>query len=117
MLSTTTPQRDDIIMAETPREVKVVRCCITDFERCTHQPRDLFTNPCLDAEAAAGRWFGTYDAPITCNGRVETPMFKLPHRSAQRLRDFVVQMVRRRYHLRQPIQNHGDHVCFCSILN
>jgi hypothetical protein len=59
-LSTTSPQRDDVIMAETPPEVGVVRCCFTDSERCAHQPRDLFRNPCLDAEAASGRWVGTY---------------------------------------------------------
>ena len=33
--------------------------------------------------------------PLTANGRVETPMFKLPHRSAHRVRDFVKQMVGR----------------------
>eukprot|EP01047_Picozoa_sp_COSAG01_P051338 COSAG01_NODE_5286_length_4356_cov_15.681466_4_plen_657_part_00 len=96
-LSTTAPQRDDVILAEAPPEVKVVRCCFTDTERSAHQPRDLFADACLDAEASSGRWLGTYDVPLTCNGRVETPMFKLPHRSAHRIQDFVVQMVRRRY--------------------
>lgn len=94
---TTTPQNDHVILAEAPPDVKVVRCCFTDTERCAHQPRDLFSNACLDAEAAAGRWIGTYDVPLSCNGRVETPMFKLPHRSAQRIKDFVAQMLNRRY--------------------
>ena len=74
-----------------------VRCCFTDAERITHQPRDLFTNALLDDAAANGRWLGTYDVPLSCNGRVETPMFKLPHRSAARIHDFVRQMVGRGY--------------------
>ena len=96
-LSTTTPQRDDVVIAESPAEVKILRCCITDHERSVNQPRDLFGNPTLDQAAKAGRWLGSYDVPLTCNGRVETPMFKLPHRSAHRIRDFVQQMVGRGY--------------------
>jgi hypothetical protein len=96
-LSTTTPQRDDVVIAEAPPEVKILRCCITDHERSVNQPRDLFGNPTLDQAVAAGRWLGSYDVPLTCNGRVETPMFKLPHRSAHRIRDFVQQMVGRGY--------------------
>jgi hypothetical protein len=96
-LSTTTPQRDDVVIAEAPPDVKILRCCITDHERSINQPRDLFGNPTLDQAAAAGRWLGSYDVPLTCNGRVETPMFKLPHRSAHRIHDFVLQMVGRGY--------------------
>lgn len=96
-LSTTTPQRDDVIIAEAPPEVKILRCCITDHERSINQPRDLFGNPTLDQAVAQGRWLGSYDVPLTCNGRVETPMFKVPHRSAHRIYDFVTQMVGRGY--------------------
>jgi hypothetical protein len=96
-LSTTTPQRDDIVIEEAPPEVKILRCCITDYERSVAQPRDLFGNPTLDNAVANGRWMGSYDVPLTCNGRVETPMFKLPHRSAHRIHDFVHQMVERGY--------------------
>jgi hypothetical protein len=70
---------------------------ISDHERAGHQPRDLFRSPLLDSAAAEGRWLGSYDVPLTANGRVETPMFKLPHRSAHRVRDFVLQMVDRGY--------------------
>ena len=47
-----------------------------------HEPRDLFSNALLDGAAAEGRWVGSYDVPLTANGKVETPLFKLPHRSA-----------------------------------
>jgi hypothetical protein len=70
---------------------------ISDHERAGHQPRDLFRSPLLDSAAAEGRWLGSYDVPLTANGRVETPMFKLPHRSAHRVRNFVLQMVDRGY--------------------
>ena len=96
-LSTTSPQNDDQIVAEAPEGVKIVRCCFTDAERVTNQPRDLFPSAVLQTAAAGGRWVGTYDVPLSCNGRVETPMFKLPHRSAHRIRDFVRQKVHAGY--------------------
>ena len=96
-LSTTTEQRDYAIYDELPPEVKIVRCCVTDMERVRHLPRDLFRNPLLDHYAAQGRWIGTYDVPLNVNGNVETPEFKTPHRSAHRIRDYIRQLVERRY--------------------
>jgi hypothetical protein len=51
----------------------------------------MFRNPLLDDYAAKGRWIGTYDVPLNVNGNVETPEFKIPHRSAHRIRDYVEQ--------------------------
>ncbi len=96
-LSTTTFQRDYRVLAEAPPEIKVIRCCITEEERIQHLPRDLFRNPLFDHYAEQGRWIGTYDVPLNANGRVETPEFKIPMRSAHRIRDFVGQLVKRRY--------------------
>jgi hypothetical protein len=84
-LSTTTSQRDEVVVAEAPADVGIVRCCILDAERLRAQPRDRFCNPALDNNAtrAAGnnkRWLGSDDVPLTCNGRVETPLFCLPVR-------------------------------------
>ena len=98
-LSTTTFERDYRVLAEVPPEIKVIRCCITEEERIQHLPRDLFSNPLFDHYAEQGRWFGTYDVPLNANGRVETPEFKIPMRSAHRIRDFVRQMINRRYSL------------------
>ncbi len=91
-LSTTTDERYHVICAEAPPEVKIVRACSTDAERIPCIPRDLFANPLLAQEARKGRWIGSYDAPLNSNGKVETPAFKLPHRSAHRIRDFVTQL-------------------------
>ena len=120
-LSTTTPQSDDVILAEAPLDVGIVRCCILDTERERAEPRDRFRNRTLDnspldsaAVAVAlalplpspsgARWLGTQDVPLTCNGRVETPLFMLPHSSAHRIHDFVGQMVSRGYsHLAGPM--------------
>lgn len=96
-LSTTTLERDYRILAETDPEVKIERACATEMERVTHLPRDLFVNPLLDHYAVQGRWIATYDVPISANGRVDTPEFKVPHRSAHRIRDYVAQVIRRRY--------------------
>ncbi|MDP6506579.1 MAG: hypothetical protein QF886_23340, partial [Planctomycetota bacterium] len=98
-LSTTTFERDYRVLSETPPEIKIIRCCITEEERIHHLPRDLFRNPLFDHYAEQERWIGTYDVPLNANGRVETPEFKIPMRSAHRIRDFVRQMIKRRYSL------------------
>lgn len=96
-LSTTTSERDHRVLAELPPEVKVERACATAMERVPHLPRDLAANPLLDRCAAQGRWIASYDVPIGANGRVDTPEFKVPQRSAHRIRDYVGQLVRRNY--------------------
>jgi len=96
-ISTTSFERDYVILAQTPTEVKIIRCCISEAERVRHLPRDLFRNPLYDAYAAEGRWIGTYDVPLNVNGNVETPEFKLPERSAHRIRDYVRQIGGRGY--------------------
>ena len=96
-LSTTTSQRDHQVVAEAPPEVKIERACAGWLERVLHHPRDLMANPLLDSCAAEGRWVASYDVPIGAFGRVDTPEFKLPERSAHRVRDYVLQLVRRRY--------------------
>ena len=96
-LSTTTSERDYRVLDELPREVKIERACATELERVLHRPRDLMANPLLDHYAAQGRWIASYDVPIAANGRVDTPEFKVPHRSAERLRDYIGQLVRRGY--------------------
>ena len=96
-LSTTTPERDYRVLAELPPQVKLERACATTMEQVLHWPRDLFANPLLDHAAAAGRWIASYDVPIGANGKVDTPEFKLPERSACRVRDFLGQLHRRGY--------------------
>ena len=96
-LSTTTMERDYRVLAELPPEVKLERACATSMERVTHRPRDLLANPLWDQYAAEGRWVASYDAPISANGKVDTPDFKLPQRSAPRVLDFLRHMHRRRY--------------------
>ena len=95
--STTTPEQDDRVLAELPREVRFERACATAMERWRNQPRDRFANPCLDAAAAGGRWIASYDVPLQAYGNVDTPEFKVPQFSAQRVRDFVEQLARRGY--------------------
>ena len=95
--STTTQERDHKILAELPAEVKVERACATELERVHHIPRDLMANPLYDHYASEGRWIASYDVPVGASGRVDTPEFKVPHRSAHRIRDYVGQLVRRRY--------------------
>jgi len=95
--STTTSERNYRVLAELPAEVKFERACATDMERVRHLPRDLFANPLLDHHTAEGRWAASYDVPIGANGRVDTPEFKVPHRSAHRIRDYVGQLISRRY--------------------
>ncbi len=96
-LSTTTSERDYRVVAELPPEVKIERACATEMERVMNLPRDLTANPLLDYHASQGRWIASYDVPITANGRVETPEFKVPQPSAHRIRDYVGQLVRRQY--------------------
>ena len=95
--STTTAEDDDRILDELPPEVKFERACATGMERVRHRPRDLIANPLLDRCASEGRWIASYDVPVGAYGRVDTPEFKLPHFSAHRIRDFVGQLIRRRY--------------------
>ncbi|NKB71922.1 MAG: hypothetical protein GKR89_33010 [Candidatus Latescibacteria bacterium] len=96
-LSTTTEERDYRVLDELPPQVKIERACATELERVLHRPRDVFASPLLDHYAAQGRWIASYDVPIAANGRVDTPEFKVPQRSAQRIRDFVGQLRRRGY--------------------
>ena len=96
-LSTTTSERDHQVVAEAPAEVKIERACAGWIERHARHPRDLMANPMIDQSAAEGRWVASYDVPIGAFGRVDTPEFKLPERSAHRIRDYVSQLARRRY--------------------
>ena len=96
-LSTTTTDRNYRVLAELPPEVKIERACATALERVLHLPRDLMRNPLLDHYASQGRWIASYDVPIGANGRVDTPEFKLPHRSAHRIKDYVAQLIGRNY--------------------
>lgn len=96
-LSTTTLEGDHRILAEAPPEVKIERACATTMEEVLHVPRNLFANPLYDTYAKEGRWIASYDVPIGANGKVDTPEFKVPERSAHRIRDYVHQMHRRHY--------------------
>ena len=96
-VSTTSDERYYKVYDELPAEMKIFRCCVTDMERVRHLPRDLFRNPLLDHYAQEGRWIGTYDVPLNVNGNVETPEFKIPHRSPDRIHDYVTQLVDRKY--------------------
>ena len=95
--STTTPEQDHLVLAELPPEVKFERACATSMDRVSAQPRDLFSNPLIDTAAAAGRWVATYDVPIGAFGSVDTPEFKVPQFSAQRIRHFVRLLHERNY--------------------
>ena len=96
-LSTTTTDRNYRVLAELPPDVKIERACATELERVLHMPRDLMANPLFDHYAAQGRWIASYDVPLGANGRVDTPEFKVPHRSPHRIRDYVRQLIRRKY--------------------
>ncbi len=96
-LSTTTDERYDRIMAELPAGVKIERACALNMERVRAEPRDRFVNALLDPYAAKGVWIASYDVPITANGAVDTPEFKLPESSAHRIRAYVAQLAERRY--------------------
>lgn len=117
-LSTTTDERHHLILHESPPEVKIVRACRTDGERVPMIPRDRFINPLLDTYGEKGRWLGTYDIPLNANGKVETPHFKLPHRSAHRIRDFVRQYRDRGYQGAagmMAFHRHGQEICGFNI--
>lgn len=96
-LSTTTLERDHIILDEAPPEVLIERCCFMNVERITCEPRDLVRNPLYDHYAAQGRRILTVDIPVTANGRLETPEMKLPQRSAHRIRHFMKEFHDRKY--------------------
>ena len=96
-ISTTSNERYDKVLAETPKEVRLERCCSTDMERVRMMPRDKFTNPLFDKYAADGWWVAQYDVPIGAYGRVETPEFKLPSTTAHRIKDYVTQLHDRKY--------------------
>lgn len=96
-LSTTTTGRNYRILAETPPEIKIMRACATGLERVSNIPRDLFKNPLLDNYASLGRWIGSFDVPITANGNVETPEFKVPESSAHRIKYYLGQLLSRNY--------------------
>ncbi len=96
-ISTTDDDRYHRVLAELPPEVKIERACHANLDRVKHIPRDLLRNPLFDSYAAEGRWISTYDAPVSANGLVETPEFKVPQRSAHRMRAFVRQMAERKW--------------------
>ena len=96
-LSTTTSERDHQVVAEAPAGVKIERACAGWLERFPNHPRDLIANPLLDRSAVEGRWVASYDVPIGAFGRVDTPEYKLPERSAHRIRDYVEQLIARRF--------------------
>ena len=96
-LSTTTNERYEKVLAGLPEGVRVERACAMDLERRRNEPRDIFVNERIDPLAAKGLWAATFDVPITANGKVETPEFKLPGSCACRIRDFLRQMGKRSY--------------------
>ena len=85
------------VLAEMPEGMKIERACATKIERVVRLPRDLFRNPMLDAYADEGRWIASYDVPITANARVDTPEFMVPESSAHRVRDYVRQLIERKF--------------------
>jgi len=96
-MSTTTTVRNYRILAELPDEVKLERACATGLERVLNIPRDLMSNPLFDHYVNRGRWIASYDVPVGANGSVDTPEFKVPHRSADRIKDYVQQLTGRGY--------------------
>ncbi len=96
-MSTTTNERYHQVCAEAPPEVRLERCCSNWIERVPHLPRDLIVNPIFDHYAAQGRWIANYDVPLGAYGRVDTPEYKVPSSTAHRIRDFVSQLIDRKY--------------------
>ncbi len=96
-ISTTTNERYHQVWAETPVEVKFERCCANWIERVPHLPRDLLVNPLFDHYAAEGRWIASYDVPLGAYGRVDTPEYMIPSSSAHRIRNFIDQLINRKY--------------------
>ena len=96
-ISTTTKERYHQVCAETPAEVRLERCCANWIERVPHLPRDLLVNPLFDYYATQGRWIASYDVPLGAYGRVDTPGYKVPSSTAHRIKDFVSQIIDRKY--------------------
>jgi tetratricopeptide (TPR) repeat protein len=96
-ISTTTNERYNVVCAETPPEIKLERACANWIERVPHLPRDLIINPLFDYYASNGRWVASYDVPLGAYGRVDTPEYKVPSSTAHRIRDFVNQLIDRKY--------------------
>ncbi|MDD5597249.1 MAG: glycoside hydrolase family 20 zincin-like fold domain-containing protein [Victivallaceae bacterium] len=96
-ISTTTNQQYYKILANLPKGVKIERACAAEQGRVRNLPRDLFRSPLFDYYAKSSVWMASYDVPITVNGAVETPEFKLPESSAVRIKDFVSQLHERGY--------------------
>lgn len=96
-ISTTSNEKYYKILAELPDDVRIERCCAAEQGRIRHSPRDIFRNPLFDKYAKAGVWTASYDVPVNVNGAVETPEFKLPECSADRIKDFVSQLYERGY--------------------
>ncbi len=96
-MSTITDERYYVVCAETPEEVRLERACANWIERVPHLPRDLFVNPLFDYYAAHGRWIANYDVPLGAYGRVDTPEYKVPCSSAHRIKNFVSQLIDRKY--------------------
>jgi len=97
-ISTTTNERYWRVLAETPPEVKLERCCATWVERVKMEPRDIYRNTLFDHYAGEGRWIASYDVPLGAYGRVDTPEFKVPCSSPHRIHDFLQDLVQRQYH-------------------
>lgn len=96
-ISTTTNERYHRVCAETPPEVRLERCCANWIERVPHLPRDLLVNPLFDYYADHGRWMASYDVPLGAYGRVDTPEYMVPSSTAHRIKDFVSQLIDRKY--------------------
>ena len=96
-LSTVPSGRYYRVIAEMPEDMKIERACATKIERVMRLPRDLFRNPMLDSYSVEGRWIASYDVPITANARVDTPEFMVPESSAHRVRDYVRQLIERKF--------------------
>ncbi|MDD5598607.1 MAG: glycoside hydrolase family 20 zincin-like fold domain-containing protein [Victivallaceae bacterium] len=96
-ISTTANEKYYKLLAELSPEIKVERACAMESGRVRHLPRDLFSDPLFDYHAAHGTWLISYDVPFSANGAVETPEFKVPESSACRIKDFVRQLIARKY--------------------
>lgn len=96
-ISTTTDEQYHKVISELPPEVKLERACANWIERVPHIPRDLLVNPLFDYYAAQGRWIASYDVPLGAYGRVDTPEYMVPSSCAPRIRDFVTQIIDRKY--------------------
>jgi hypothetical protein len=117
-ISTTDNDRYHRVLAELPPEVKIERACHAALDRVIRLPRDISASPLFDSYAAEGRWISSYDVPISANGLVETPEFKVPQSSAHRIRAFVRQMSGRKWsgvYGMLPWGNMGREVCGFSI--